>query len=411
MIDCALITDDENFRRHVTGLLRGTENADRLVYEASQSAARFPRDSVADVLAANPQVAFVDLGESTTGLRVLEVLSQNAPDLLLIVAGPSLPAETLLKVMRAGATEYLPRPFSAEDTSQAFQRVKRRVTGTRNEDAVTRGEVTTLFSPKGGVGVTTLAVNLAVSLHEQTGESTILLDLSPSLGTAALTMGLQPRYSYLDVIQNFHRLDEELFRSFLETHETGVKVLASPPRTEDPGGPTMDEVMGLLRLCRKHFAFVVVDAGHTLTNAADVALMEADHKLWVSTPELPTLRNLKRTLELVGTHGKQNGKTPNRLILNQYADGLGMSQDEVKKGLGLHVDLVIERDANLVTESINMGQPAVLMRRSAFRRSIDDLTVRVAGRSRVAVRRGGLLQSLLKPFRSSSPTAKKEGDR
>lgn len=411
MIDCALITDDETFRRHVTGLFREAENSGRLVFEANESAARLPRERVADILAAGPQVAFVDLGESLTGLRVLEVLSQDAPDLLLIATGPSLPAESLLKVMRAGVTEYLPRPVEAEETAEAFQRIRRRVSGARPDEPQVRGEVTTLFSPKGGVGVTTLAVNLAVNLHQQTGEPTILLDLSPSLGTAALTMGLQPRYSYLDVIQNFHRLDEQLFRSFLDVHETGVQVLASPPRAEDPAGPNMDEVMGLLRLCRKHFAFVVVDAGHTLTNGADVALMEADHKLWVSTPELPTLRNLKRTLELVGDHGRQNGKTPNRLILNQYADGIGMSQDEVKKGLGLHVDLVIERNSDLVAESINLGQPAIQMRRSAFRNSIDDLTLRVAGRSRLKHRRAGFMESLLKPFRSSGPAAKKEGDR
>lgn len=410
MIDCALITDDEQFRRHVTALVRAPERSDRLVFEANQSASRLPREKVADILAADPDVAFVDLGDSLTGLRVLEVLSQDAPDLILVAAGPDLPAEALLKVMRAGAAEYLPRPIEAEDTAEAYQRVRRRVTGARTDEAATQGEITTLFSPKGGVGVTTLAVNLAVNLHERTGESTALVDLSPSLGTAALTMGLQPRYSYLDVVQNFHRLDEELFQSFLDVHESGVRVLASPPRAEDPAGPTMDEVMGLLRLCRRNFTFVVVDAGHTLTNASEVALREADHKLWISTPELPTLRNLKRTLELIGNHGSKNGKVPDRLVLNQYADGLGMSVDEVQKGLGLNVDLVIDRSSNLIPESINLGQPAVLMKRSAFKRSIDDLTIRVAGRSRVTARRGGIIQSLLKPFRSSGSTAEKESD-
>jgi len=414
MIDCALITDDETFRRHVTRLVRGPESSDRLVFEASQAAASLPRDKVADILASNPAIVFIDLGESLTGLRVVELLNQDAPDMILVAAGPSLPADSLLKVMRAGAAEYLPRPLSAEDIEQAFQRVRRRVSGVRGDEGQVRGEITTLFSPKGGVGVTTLAVNLAINLHDLTGESTILLDLSTSLGTAALTMGLQPRYSYLDVIKNFHRLDEELFRSFLDIHETGVRVLASPPRAENPGGPTMDEAQGLLRLCRKHFAFVVVDGGHTLTDAADVALMEADHKLWVSTPELPTLRNLKRTLELVATHGATNGKSPHRVLLNQYADGLGMSVDEVKKGLGLSVDLVIDRAVPLVPESINLGQPAVTLRRSAFKKSIDDLTVRVAGRSRVALRRGGFMQALMRPFRSSGPAAgtdSKENDR
>ena len=118
-----------------------------------------------------------------------------------------------------------------------------------------------VFSPKGGSGSTTLAVNLGVTLHQLTGKRTLLLDLAPMLGTAALSLGLQPRYSYLDVIQNFHRMDEELFQSFLEVHESGIQVLSSPPRLEDAAGPSMDEVMGLIRFCRRHFSHVIVDAG------------------------------------------------------------------------------------------------------------------------------------------------------
>jgi pilus assembly protein CpaE len=406
MIDCALLTDDETLRRHVMGLVQRPDSADRLVFEAHESASRLPRERVADVLAANPRLVFVDLGDSVMGVRVLELLSREAPDVALIAAGPSLPADELLKVVRAGASEYLPRPFVAEDTAQAFQRVRRRLEGARPTVSDGEpGEITTLFSPKGGVGVTTLAVNLAVTLNDITEGSTVLLDLAPALGTAALAMGLQPRYSYLDVVQNFHRLDDELFKSFLEVHETGVRVLASPPRAESPGGPTMDEVMGLLRLCRTHFANVIVDAGHTLTDGAEVALREADHRLWVSTPELPTLRNLKRTLELVGDPAGSNGRAPARLILNQYADGLGLSVEEVKNGLGLEVDLVIDRDPSLIPESINLGRPAVLMRRSAFQKAVDDLATRIAGPNRVIVRPKGLLHSLLRPFRSGESAA------
>ena len=409
MIDCALLTDDETLRRHVMGLVQRPDSADRLVFEAHESASRLPRERVADVLAAKPRLVIVDLGDSVTGVRVLELLSREAPDVALIAAGPSLPADELLKVVRAGASEYLPRPFVSEDTTQAFQRVRRRLQGARPVDADgDPGEVTALFSPKGGVGVTTLALNLAVTLHDITEESTILVDLAPALGTAALAMGLQPRYSYLDVIQNFHRLDDQLFKSFLEVHESGVRVIASPPRAESATGPTMDEVMGLLRLCKAHFTNVVVDAGHTLTDAAEIALREADHRLWVSTPELPTLRNLKRTLELIGDPVTGNGRAPARLILNQYADGLGLSAEEVKNGLGLEVDLIIDRDPTLIPESINLGRPAVLIRRSAFQKAVEDLASRIAGPRKVVVRPKRVLHSSLRPFRSTESSATKK---
>jgi pilus assembly protein CpaE len=249
-----------------------------------------------------------------------------------------------------------------------------------------------------------------VALQQLTGQSTLLVDLAPALGTAALTMGLQPRYSYLDVIRNFHRIDEELVRSFLEVHESGVHVLASPPRADDPTGPSMDEVMGMLRLCRRFFGHVVIDGGHTLTSAVDTAFMESSHRIVVTTPELPTMRNLKRALELLGEHNG-NGKRPWRLVLNQHVEGVGLTLRDVESALGLSVGTVIAREDTLVTESINLGRPALLSGRSDFARAITQLGREVAGSDQVVVTRGGLLDTFLRPFRSPRrPTAAQEGN-
>ena len=369
-----------------------------------------PRDRLTDILAADPDVVFVDLGTAAVELRVLEALSEEAPDLTLVAAGPTLSADALLRVVRAGASEYLPRPFNADDIAGALRRVRRRAGTAREDEAAERGRLTTLFSPKGGVGTTTVAVNLAVVLQQVTEESTLILDLAPQLGTAALMVGLHPRYSYLDVIQNFHRMDRELFGSFLEEHESGIHVLASPPSVRPHAEPSMDEILGLVRFCRRNYANVVVDAGHALTPAAEAALMDADHRLLVSTPELPTLRNLKRVLEALSDH-TPNGKVPPRLVLNQYADGVGVTVAEVEKGLGIQVDTVIPRDASLICESINLGRPAVLMKRSSFDQAVNELGGRIAGPAAVTIQRGGLMETLLKPFRSNgSGVATKEAN-
>lgn len=408
MIACALVTNDESLRRHVRSLMQSPDSADRLVLELTESAAEMPRDRLTDILAANPDVVFVDLGTSAVELRVLEALSEEAPDMTLIAAGPTLSADALLRVVRAGASEYLPRPFSADDVAAALRRVRRRADTTRADEATEHGRLTTLFSPKGGVGTTTVAVNLAVILRQLSEESTLMLDLSPRLGTAALMVGLHPRYSYLDVIQNFHRMDRELFRSFLEEHESGVHVLASPPGVRPHSEPSMDEILALVRFCRRNYVHVVVDAGHALIPAAEAALLDADDRLLVSTPELPTLRNLKRVLEVLAEY-TTNGKAPPSLVLNQYVEGVGVSVAEVEKGLGILADTVIPRDASLVTESINLGRPAVLMKRSPFERAVTELAGRIAGPAALTVQRGGLLKTLLKPFRSNgSGVATKE---
>lgn len=412
MINCAFVSADETFQRHVMALVRRPENSVRLVLELREEASELSRERVAQILAAEPRLVFIDLGDSMTGLRVLDLLSQEAPEVAIIAAGPTVPADTLLRVIQSGAAEYLPRPFGADEVTSAFQRVRRRLGIVRQEDAAHRGSVATVFSPKGGVGVTTVAVNLAVALQQLTGQSTLLLDLAPQLGTAALTMGLQPRYSYLDVIRNFHRIDEELVRSFLEVHESGVHVLASPPRADDLSGPSMDEVMGVLRLCRRFFAHIVIDGGHTLTSAVDTAFLESSHRIVVTTPELPTLRNLKRVLELVGEHsGNGNGKRPWRLVLNQHVDGVGLTLRDVESALGLPVSTVIAREDTLITESINLGRPALLSGRSDFARSVAQLGRDVAGAEHVVVTRGGLLDTFLRPFRNPRrPAAAQEGN-
>jgi pilus assembly protein CpaE len=404
MINCAMIAADETLQRHVMALVHRPENSMRLVLELREDAADLSRERVAQILSAEPRIVFIDLGDSMTGLRVVDLLSQEAPGIAIIAAGPVVEADTLLRVMRAGAAEYLPRPFRAEEVNEAFQRVRRRFGVVRQEEPAAKGTVTAVFSPKGGVGVTTVAVNLAVSLQRLTRQNTLLIDLAPSLGTAALTMGLQPRYSYLDVIQNFHRLDEELVRSFLEVHESGVQVLASPTRADDPSGPSMDQVMAVLRLCRRYFGHIVIDAGHTLTSAVDTAFIEATHRILVATPELPTLRNLKRALELLGEHNV-NGTRPWRVVLNQHMEDVGLSLRDVENALGLQVGTVIEREETLITESINLGRPALLSGRSPFARSIVQLGRELAGADKVVVARAGLLETFLRPFRPAQGPA------
>ena len=401
MINCALVTADETLQRQVMSLLRDPSNSAHLVIELNKSAADLPKTEVGHLLDAMPQLALVDLGDSTDGLRVIELLGQEAPEMVTIVVGPSVPAETLLQIMRSGASEYLPRPFEDEDLVAAFHRARRRVGKPSAEEGSARGSLTTVFSPKGGVGVTTVATNLSVALQQITGEDTILIDLASSLGTTALSMGLQARYSYLDVIENFHRMDKELLNSFLEMHESGVRILASPISSDQPGGPPADAVAGLLRLCRRHFGNVVVDAGHTLTNGVDAALMESNHRIFVTTPELPTLRNVRRALHLTGGP-ESNGSSAPILVLNQFREGVGLTASDIEDALALSAHTVIDYEGTL-TESINLGSPAVLSGRSRFARSIMQLGSSIAGPEYAQPARGGLMQLLSRPFRSPRP--------
>ena len=399
MIDCALISSDDTFRRLVRGLVQQPDSYAREVLDIQQSAADVSREALAGVLDGKVRVAFVDLGETLTGIRVLEAISQDAPEIVLVVAGPQVPADALLRVMRAGASEYLPRPVGADDVEAAFARVRRRLAPSQSESQVPTSIVSTFFSAKGGTGVTTIATNVAVALRELTDQDTLLIDLS-ALGTAALQLGMQPRYSFLDVIQNFHRIDSELFRSFLDVHETGLSVLASSPFGDEEEQITSDQILGLVRLSRRHFPHVVVDAGNRLTPAAFTTLMESDERLLVANADLPTLRNLRRVIDILVRH---NGKAPPAVILNRFDSDIGLTLKDVQQALRHDVSHTIDEDPMTVREAGNLGRPAVLDRKSRFARHILAIGSEIAGPGFEVPAPETLLRSLLRPLSRKSP--------
>jgi len=196
----------------------------------------------------------------------------------------------------------------------------------------------------------------------------------------------------------FHRIDEELFRSFLKEDGTGVHLPAPPPRADDLNGPSMEEVSGLFRLCRRHFTNVVVDCGNTLTGSVDAALLEADEQILVATPELPTLRNLQRALEVIESHGT-NGRRPPKIVVNQFAEGVGLATRDIEEGLGVDVAATIERADPEATESINLGRPLVLGKRSRVSKAVESLAREVADPQTIVESEGGFLETVLRPFR------------
>jgi pilus assembly protein CpaE len=402
LLDCVLISSDEAFRHAVMGAVRQSAVRAKLALDVSASADAIDRETVDQILELSPKVAFIDLGPRPTGLGGIKVLTREAPDLLLIVAGPNLTAEGLLTIMRSGVSEYLPRPISQDETVEAFTRVKRRVKTEIGAGAKTSGRVSTVFSAKGGTGVTTVATNLAVALRIQTEADVLLLDLDPTLGTASVAMGVQPRYTYLDVIRNFHRIDEELFLSYLEEHESGVRVLASPFSLLDFEPPGPEDLRKLVSLGRQYFDHVVIDGGSSVSPELVVTLQDSDEKILVVTPDLPSLRNLKQAQSYLA---RTNGRGPSRVVLNQFKEGVGLSLGDIEDGLGQRLAAVFEKDDNRVLQSINLGRPEVLTGKSKLARSLLAFGGRLAGEGGVEGARKGLFDRL---FRSSKET-KKQG--
>jgi len=308
-----------------------------------------------------------------------------------MLAGPSLPADGLLKVMRAGAAEYLPSPVTPGDVSEAVGRVLARRRIASEGETRREGRALALFGPKGGSGVTTTAVNLALELRKLSGDSTLLVDLDLLGGGAEALLDLQARYTLIDLIQSFHRLDEGLLSSFVLTHSSGLDVLTAPRLALDGEKVKPEEVVQLVRVLRAHYARVVMDVGNVLTSVALSALAESDHVAMVLTPHLEGLRNARRVTAALGQRAPER-KRDMHVVLNHFTPDPPIAIDEVERALGTSVGTVLPFDQDMHRRSASGGRPAALARPSKYAKSVRALAM-AAGEIEVPAPSGGLVRS------------------
>ena len=191
-------------------------------------------EQIGDLRHSDPQLVILDFDhDPEAAVSFARFLTDGSPQRYIVGAGPHLEAQALLEAMRAGVAEYLPKPLADDGVKSALDRAARRLgcAPTSREP----GQLYAFFSPKGGAGTTTVATNFAIVLQRLTGKRTLLVDLDLELGEIALLLGVQPRFNFVDMVQNFHRMDADLLASYIERHESGVHLLSAPyPARERP---------------------------------------------------------------------------------------------------------------------------------------------------------------------------------
>ena len=205
------------------------------------------------------------------------------------------------------------------------------------------GKLYAFYSAKGGAGTTTTATNFAVVLHRVTGKKTLLVDLDLELGEIALLLGVQPRFNFVDMVQNFHRMDAELLASYIERHSCGVHLLSAPYHPDKAEVVTGEEIRRILQFLRKHYDYVVVDTSKSFSPATLAAIEQADLAFIVTNVDLASLRNLQRGLPLLK---KMLGRGDDhiRLVVNRYHSDNDITLDDVAQTLGMPVFRTLSND-------------------------------------------------------------------
>ena len=173
------------------------------------------------------------------------------------------------------------------------------------------------FGAKGGAGTTTVAVNSAVELARLTKKATLMLDLKPC-GEVALFLGVRPRFTILDAVENLHRLDKDFLKELITKHKSGLDILAGAEQFERPNAQDAAALEELLRVLTRIYDFIVVDAGNVVNACALAALYGADTLFLVTNPDLPSVRNAQRFVERVRQLGAGGERI--RVLLNRASD-------------------------------------------------------------------------------------------
>ena len=352
------------------------------------------------------------------GIATAEQLSLRVPTASIIMMSVQGEADYLRRAMLAGAREFLVKPFSSDELAASIRQVHQRerqkldrVASTRSQvptnghaepPRVTNGQVVTFFSPKGGVGRTTLAVNFAVAARTELGKRVALVDGGLQFGDVGVLLNPNPKnQSIADVAREMASGDMETLESTLIDHSTGVRVLMAPPSPEMAELVTPDHVSKIIGALRMTHDLVVVDCSPLLQDVTLAFLDRSDIVLTVLTLEITNIKNIRQFLALVEQLGYPEGKV--QLLLNRADSGYGIRLQDVESSIGRKISHSVVADGRTVVYALNRGVPFIVAARQT-RVSEDvarlaktivsgELTVPTQAPERAAPRKsGGLFQ-------------------
>ena len=300
-----------------------------------------------------PDVVLLVQGEQAEPREALATLREHS--LVPVILATAVPSAELVNwALDAGIADVLPLPAPPEGLHFAIEKAAR--AATQRADAG-RGRVITVFSPKGGSGKSVVSTNLAVASALHTSSRTLLIDLDLQFGDAAIMLGLAPANTLHELIGTPATLDAEKLQVYTERHASGVDVLPAPLRPEDAELITEDAIRALLAVARAAYDVVVIDTAPFFYGPMLATLDETDQLLLVCNPDVPTLKNVRLTLQTLGMLAFPDDRL--RVVLNRASSSAGIDRTDVEAALGRGIDVVLPLDP-AVPLAVNRAEPVVL---------------------------------------------------
>jgi len=307
-----------------------------------------------------PRVVILELDEDPAeSFSFIETIVQAVDGREVFLTSPRTDSNVLLEAMRAGAKEFFPQPLQREDVETALQKCVTRYEHIAQEKPKKVGHIISVIGGKGGVGTTSVAVNLALSLQAASlRRSVVLAEINQQGGDLAIFLDLQTNNSLRGLGSDLSRLDTALLGRVLSKHSSGVHVLPSGYDDLSSGRLSPDFIEPVLKLLQSLFDFVVVDCGHVFDLTTKKTVEHAADIVVVSTLIVPVVHRTKRILDLL----RNAGTNPDtiKIIFNRYGPDEKEVLKETEEALKLKTSWVIPNDYPTCSGAINSGSPLVL---------------------------------------------------
>jgi pilus assembly protein CpaE len=332
--------------------------------------ARTGREAIQLAKETQPNVILMDINmPDMDGIQATEVVVKAVPTAQIVIVSVQSDNDYLRRAMLAGARDFLSKPPPADELVNTIRRLgelsRQRVQAAARQPTVSNGaavaagiggKVLSVYSPKGGAGCTTLAINLAVAL-QNAATRVVVVDANLQFGDVGVFFNLQGKYSIVNLAERVDELEEDFINQMVVGHSTGVKVLLAPPTPEDAELVGASQLRKIVEALREYFHYVIVDTSAVLRDVELAIFDFSDRILLVATPDIPSLANIKKYFDLI--EKLQYAPEKIVLLLNRVDRRGGITAANVEETLKHTVRGQIPLDDKAVLASINSGIPLV----------------------------------------------------